>query len=159
MSILSEKAVEKGLELLQTASDLATDQAPKLLDEYLNLMIFEALLGLVPGILIVIVTYIAVKWCNALIMLQKENLKEKKDNKCEHGDKLYSHRIDTNKDNLVFFQCLRMTIIIGSAVFSTYLLIPTVRNVGRIVIAPKIVLLQEGASFLKSIKENRINSK
>ena len=171
MSILTEKAVEKGLELLSTAASLTANEGPKLLDEYLNLMIFESLVGLLPGILVAAVLGVVLKWVGASMSDYSCNLNDERVEVSKLEELTKDLKGDTDRsracaikimesrrrqmdaqDNMRFLKYFRSFIIVVVVAASTYSAMPTLTRIGKITLAPRIFLLQEGAEFIKSMR-------
>lgn len=162
MSVITEKAVEKGIELLDTASSLAVSEGPKVLQEYLNLMVFDAAMGITPVLLIAFVAFYLGKLLNAWITVADQAVTERvacRDaEKAEHerrhpesawlsiGHEFPIHRA---KDAAQMLRFGRGLLVTASLALSLYVGYHNVKRIGRIVIAPRVFLIQEGASLLK----------
>lgn len=176
MSMITEKAVEKGLQLLDTAASLAAAEGPKLLNEYLDLMIFEALLGALPGLLWSLGLIFVVRWINAAISTwnfeladTKQQLVEEESKQkagvcsCKSGSNFCCERstdfdtkvrdlrsqVKSDSRSIENMKHFRAFIIVVATLISIHSSLPTIERIGKISIAPKVFLLQEGAKIIK----------
>lgn len=156
MSAVTEMAVEKGLELLTTAASLATNEAPKVLGEYLNLMIFEAAIGLTPILLVLVIVY----YGNKVITFGLDTtMKEAKEldaiveaERAKKGAVVYTEarsRLSRLLEEEFNLKTYRFFLMAGALSISLWLGYDNVKRIGKLVIAPRVFLIQEGASLLK----------
>jgi len=168
--MLNEAVVNKGLELLDTAVKVATTEGPVLLSQYLNLMIFNALLEVFRNSLFMLGAYLVVRIVNALIKnadadrvdLEAEYTSAK--GKLVPDDDCSVLQVDRARNNLAmkretltYLRAVRTLAIIIPAILLTVKSLPAIAKVGKIVVAPQVYLIEEGVKVLS--KKSSLDSK
>lgn len=164
----TDKIAEKGVEFLETAIKLAQNETPKLVEEFLNYMIFLSALEIVKSLLYLILFAILLKSYNAYVahvknsVLESAPLKlgsnvrldsETADDKISFDNAVFNHRvaIHTKKkdDEVALLKCVRLFVVAVYIVWNSYTLLSPVQRIGKIIIAPKVFLIEEGAKLFK----------
>lgn len=148
----SEKVIETGLDLLKTATTIAANETPKLLQEYLNYMVFSACLDVLKLFIFASVPYVIFVAFGRIISYEKQVIKEIKDSGCD-GVGTKDHR-DLNRkrearDRISTSINIRWVLCIGTILALAYTSSNTLDRIGKIIISPKVFLLEEGAKIVK----------
>ena len=131
---MNEDIAKKLLELIETGSKAAAGQLPSITTEFLNYLIFEASLGIVKGLAYTLIPLLIFR----LLGVLKSHYTSEKE---KHIEKLAV--IDLIR-GLSLVSCLIIVLSVG---FSD------AKRIGKIIIAPKIFMLEEGAKLLKQGKK------
>src|SRR5690242_5427805 len=143
---MNEKIAEKGIEFLETAIKLAQGEAPKLLAEFMNFMIFQTCLSIIQKMGWLVLLYFLVKVINTFLAGMKTEIDgiNKKDQPNEFNMKTSNYFLGVAAKQLV---------IVGFSLGIVYHSVPQIVLIGKILIAPKVFLIQEGANILKDMKK------
>jgi hypothetical protein len=142
--MISEKIVEKGLELLDTAASLAKDEGPRVLQEYLNLLMFQASIGIFRNILYGIFGFMVVRLLNAKLSSAEADL-------CDGSNSLPEAKAIL-QSNVNVIKAIRALVTVGTTTAILVTSLPSLERMGKIIIAPRVFMIQEGAAMLKSMK-------
>lgn len=139
-----ENLVTKGLEALTTAGNIVVGQLPELGNELLNYIIFTSVLSILASLVWGIIPIFVTKMLNGHISnLDHVQATEKMDD---------DNRVRL-RNQLTFFKALRGTIVLASVLIGFNYNQPSVHRLAKILIAPKLFLIQEGAEFIKGLKK------
>lgn len=146
MSPITEKAVEKGLELLDTATNLATGEAPKLLQEYLNYLLFVGVVDLLQVLAWGLIPYVIVKGLGRYISYLKSVVTSTKNSL---GEGVCTKGLTDAQSNVSVTEMLRYFLVCGSIIVLAQASFGSMKNIGKLLIAPRVYLIQEGAKLFK----------
>jgi hypothetical protein len=162
---VTEKLAEKGLELLETAGQLGAQQAPILLKQFLDYMIFITTLDIVSKMVFLLIPLVITRHITSLITLSKQSkkdsqghLKDLLSSESHTGPYKYENRdvlVDAKKRvidesfRLTNLHIVRSLVVIIPALIIGFNSIDSIKNLGKIVIAPNYFILEEGAKLLK----------
>lgn len=156
MTPVSQQVVEKGLELLDTAVKLGANEAPKILQEYLNYMIFVTLLDIVKLFIFACIPYVIFKIMGRSIAYEKAQMKElEPEYKNNFHGLLFDYnwnRWNSSKDAIENLTNWRYALCIMTTLSLGFMSANSFDRLGKIVLAPKVFMIQEGAKLLKANK-------
>jgi hypothetical protein len=169
MSAVTEKAAEKGMEFLETAITLAKSEVPKLTSQYLDYMIFTQVVSFIQNLMWAALLFIAVRTLNGFLKVHTDSVAEtQKDIDTwykNNEDKLATkfnipqsvydkhHENSKRKETIESLKVFRGFVVVGGTIALVMMGLPEIKKIGKIVIAPEVFLLQEGAKMLKDIKK------
>ncbi len=151
MSQVSEKIAEKGLEFLDTAIKVAQNEAPKLTSQFLDYMAFDCLLGLARTLLWAAAIYSGARVISAWIKAYSDTMVEVDAKKNPNTEDYRSYL--KASDAISFLKPLRLFVTVVGTLFLLMSGIPEVRTLGKIIIAPQVYLIQEGAQLYKGMQK------
>lgn len=122
---------EQIAKLIESAVKYAEPQAAELIDEFLNFMIFVNTMSALRSIAVIFIGWLIVKSINAMIKVYKE---------------------ESNIKMVSALDVLRATIITAVLAGSIYMAYSPMKVVAKILIAPKVFLIEEGAEFFNKNK-------
>lgn len=146
---MNEKFAEKGVEFLETAIKLAQNEGPKLLSEFMNYMTFQIALSVLQNMMWGALVFFIIKGVNVFISGLKSDLDlyqggKQSDENVQKANKL--------KSNIAILITLRSLAVVVTGLILLSVSIPQVKLIGKIVLAPKLFLIEEGANLLKKGK-------
>jgi|SRR5579859_428030 len=158
---MTEKLVEKGLEILNSTLTLAQNETPKLLTELINYLIFTEVMQVLTKLVVYIIAFnlirmltLNLKECKKLFEEAKAEL-EKFKSKGMRKYKNYTNHIEMLMDDLktkrADYACIRnIRKIFLTAITAAFVMwnFSSITIIGKLLIAPKIFLIKEGASLL-----------
>lgn len=172
--------IKKGLEIIQSTAGFAISEGPKVLNEYLNIVIFNSLIDLIPSICCSLFLFLVVRLFNSSIIKHQYELEDINKQLTNNEDELKRRNCDEKKcgdkhcfvcdvirpdisnyklkkdDIRTFIETLKNLKLIFITVVGLYTIsstIPTIKVIGKICIAPRVFLLQEGVEMIKKSKE------
>lgn len=134
MKLISEETLKGILDIAKAASTQLGAQAVDVVNQALNYALFEAILMLIGSLSVYLIYYVISK-----ILVAAENANKIEDT--EAGKKSASN-----------IKLVRQLIFIGFTGWALYGLTTPVRMIGKIVISPKVYLLEEGAKILEKLE-------
>ncbi len=150
---MKEELITKSLEAFLTGAKVVGEEGRALISEVINYLLFSAVLDAVKTLVWALLGYAVFKIGKALVENSNvhENLEIKE---IENGDSLWkSDKIKARLMNIKANNTVLYSItFVASLLWSLYS-INTLRPIGKILTAPRLVLLQEGASILNSLKQ------
>lgn len=123
---------EEAIKLLETAVQFSEVQLVDIVDQFLNFMIFTNVMAALRSIAIVFIGWILLRAIRAVIKVLKED------------KKFFA---------IVFWDFTRALVIVATVGFSIWLAYTPMITIAKILIAPKVYLLEEGADFVKKYKK------
>jgi len=126
-----EQVAEKLLEFAQTGASVAAKGVTEITNEYLNFLIFEASLGIVKSLIFLLIPLVIFKVLGTL-----------------------KHTFDPEKEKgaLAILGGFRALSIVACLLLITFTSIDDGRRLAKIIIAPKVFILEESAKLLKQGK-------
>ena len=128
---------EKVVQFVETAVKMAGESASELMNEFLNYMIFANTFELIKNLLWLAALYLLFKFLNPLVIYYK-SLGEKDPD----AMRWYFIWVTTQK-----------LIVVASLIGFVWLSHSSIQNIAKIIIAPKIYMLEEGGKILQNIKK------
>ena len=149
-----EEAIRKGFELLEESAKTASKVGADLIVEYLNYLVFihilEVIFSLSVFISFALLLRKGLKYVNEqfkkLPLMEKEEAAWFKNNPNSYYDK---ERVATVKKDLIFYRYLLVLTSIICCLFFGRTALNDIKDLGHILIAPKIYLLKEGVKLVK----------
>lgn len=123
---------EQAAKILEAVTVFSQNNIPELIDQFLNYMIFVNVMSALRSIGIIFVSWLLVKTLNGVIRIYKE---------------------ERNISMISFLDFIRACIIALSIGLSVLVAWQPTLIVAKILIAPKVFLIEEGAEFLKNNKK------
>jgi hypothetical protein len=175
---MKEELIQKGLEAFLTGAKVISEEGRVLINEVINYLLFSAVLDALKSFVWGLVGYAIYKIFKGIKQNYEmhldeklldydrrtekrleefyENVKKGKDNKdSESYHKTYykSDKENLEKDRKITNSMFYGATLLISLFWSIYT-IEKLRPIGKILTAPRLVLVQEGAHILKSLKDN-----
>ncbi len=123
---MTQELAEKLIHLTEKGFELASGQVTELTKEYLNYLLFEAGLALVKSLAFIFIPIFIFKLLGTL--------------------KAY---FNENKDALAILGAIRGVCLIGTLLLLLQITFSDLKHIGKILIAPKVYILEEGSKLLK----------
>ena len=158
MSTLSDAAVTKGIELLTTATDVAKGLAPKLMSQFLDYMLFLSVMNIIKTASIMLLIYAIVRALSGFIKAdsaERSELDERIGKLSPEDDQRWTLQVK-QKDltrRLEQKQIFRRLVLSAGVLGVLILSIPEFKVIGKILIAPQLYVMEEGAKAFVQFKE------
>lgn len=147
---MTEEIVEKGLKLLETGAQLAINEGPKVLAEFLNYMVFLSVVDLLKVLVLASIPCLIVNIMSKSIAYKKATLKESYESVSKGSADIFEReRYFRAQDSLESSTTIRTVLVALTIIATGYHSIETVTRIGKIVLAPRVFMIQEGAKLLR----------
>ncbi len=141
---MTEELAKKGLEYLATAVSITAGELPKLTEQFINYMAFQITIDLLGKLLWFVAIYAFYRGITLVVKVKKTELEAAGKDK---------DRVNSLETTIVSLFAVRL---IATVLFTTLLISHSngeIKSLGKLVIAPKVFLVEEGADFVKRFKK------
>lgn len=132
---MNEELTSKALEYLETAVKLASNELPKFTNELLNYFIFSTTLNILQNFIWMILVVLIVRTLNVHIDFLKLQSKDKLSNE------------------ILTWSLIRNLISVVVPIVLIIVSMPQLKVVGKLVIAPKVFLVEEGSKLVEKYRK------